>query len=366
MKCEKPLAIDAFCGAGGLSLGLINAGFDICLAFDNDKKAVETYRNNLQEDVLMADAYDINLHYELNSRNIPRRDIFLFAGGPPCQGFSIQRRGIDSDPRNDLVTLFFNNAFSIKPKFIMMENVLGIKGKRGESLLQYVKVQCKKFGYDVHVAELNAADFGAPQIRRRYFIVAERKDADNLVFRFPKPKLKPDEYKTVYDTIKDLPLPPPDGSEHPNIPNHRCDVLSPLNRERFKHVPQSGGRDDIPTNLRLKCHNVSTEKIGHRYVYGRLDWNRPSGVITARFDSLTRGRFGHPSQTRTISLREGARLQTFPDDFVFVGNKVEVARQIGNAVPPILAKALGSSFMRCWNAFNKNRSPKQIETQHTI
>lgn len=345
--CLKRLAIDAFCGAGGLSLGLIKAGFGICLAYDMDEKAVETYRKNIGNHVLLADARRINILKTLAERSISPEDIILFAGGPPCQGFSVQRRGEGADSRNGLVKIFFEQALSVRPNFILMENVLGIAGPRGKEVLEHVKRTCGS-DYWVYVARLNAADFGAPQLRKRFFIVAERFGNESPLYAFPKPIFAPASYKTVRDVIGDLPSPPADGSEHFQIPNHRCDVLSEINRKRFECVPPSGGRDDIPNNLRLPCHRITTKKAGHRYVYGRLDWDKPSSVVTARFDSLTRGRFGHPVETRTISLREGARLQTFPDDFIFVGNKVQVARQIGNAVPPVLAEALGKSIMDAW------------------
>ncbi|MDE1831598.1 MAG: DNA cytosine methyltransferase [Thaumarchaeota archaeon] len=355
----KPIAIDAFCGAGGLSLGLTKAGFDVCFSFDNDEKAIETYQLNLGKHALLSDVHDINLKKELSYRGVSHDEIFLFAGGPPCQGFSLQRRGDDQDPRNDLVKVFFKKAFSIKPRFVMMENVLGMKTKRGISLIEYAIKKSYDNGYRCHIAELNAADFGAPQMRKRFFIVAERHDGSHNLFKFPEPIIADGKYKTVRDAMGDLPSPPSNGSEHADIPNHRCDVLSSLNRERFSHVPPSGGRADIPPSLRLRCHKVSVEKAGHRYVYGRLSWNKPSGVITARFDSLTRGRFGHPVENRTISLREGARLQTFPDDFIFVGTKVQVARQIGNAVPPVLAKALGREIFNVYKLLTqKSLGPK--------
>lgn len=342
---KSPLVVDAFCGAGGMSHGLMRSGFQICYAFDNSDCAVTSYAKNVDTACRLKNAYAVNLKRELREEKIKPNDVALIAGGPPCQGFSIQRRGSTADPRNDLVRVFFDMAFAIKPPFILMENVLGIKGRRGKSLVQYVQNECKRRGYFFHAVELNAADFGAPQLRKRFFIVAEKIKDGRTNFQFPEPKYRPDTYRTVRDAIADLPSPPSDGSEHALVPNHRCDVLSPQNKERFMHVPQGGGRNDIPFDIRLKCHRVSTKKAGHRYVYGRLAWEKPSGVITARFDSLTRGRFGHPEENRSLSLREGARLQTFPDSFVFTGNKVEIAKQIGNAVPPVLAEAIGRSIM---------------------
>lgn len=146
----------------------------------------------------------------------------------------------------------------------------------------------------------------------------------------------------MWDAIGDLPSPPADGSEHPIVPNHYREArLSALNKERIRHVPQGGGRLDLPAHLQLACHQGS-----HRHLdtYGRLAWDQPSVTITARFDSFTRGRFGHPVEDRSLTLREGARIQGFPDEFVFLGNREECARMIGNAVPPPLAEALGRSL----------------------
>jgi DNA (cytosine-5)-methyltransferase 1 len=150
----------------------------------------------------------------------------------------------------------------------------------------------------------------------------------------------------VREAISDLPSPPSDGALHAEIANHAREArLSALNLERLQHIPPGGGRENLPEHLQLPCHkNNPTHR--HTDVYGRLEWDRPSGTITARFDSFTRGRFAHPVEHRSLTLREGARLQTFPDDFHFEGNREEVARQIGNAVPPLLAEALGKALMQ--------------------
>ena len=164
-------------------------------------------------------------------------------------------------------------------------------------------------------------------------------------FQFPFPESK--RHFTVRDAIGHLPAPPMDGSDHPEIPNHRRDRLTEINKKRIKALKPGQGRDNLPEDLLVEAHKVSSSVIGHRNVYGRMDWDKVSPTITARFDSFTRGQFGHPEQTRSISLREGALLQTFPADFIFSGNKIEIARQIGNAVPPVLAEALGHQIIQC-------------------
>lgn len=354
---NKPKAIDLFCGAGGLSLGLERAGFNIVLAADFDRIALETYSRNLSHEVLQLDLSSANPKAVMQRLGISG-EIDLIAGGPPCQGFSLQRRGLSSDSRNDLVHRYLDWVAAVRPKFFLMENVAGLLGSRGLPHLRRVLDRAAEMGYACQHKLVNAADYGVPQLRKRLLVIGQRSDFACVPFEFPQASHDDDAYETVRSAIADLPPPPADGSEHPQWPNHRADRLSPINRERFRHVPEGGGRADIPARLRLKCHNVAPDQSGHRYVYGRLAWDRPASTITARFDSLTRGRFGHPSQTRTISLREGARLQSFPDRFIFFGTKVEVARQIGNAVPPLLAEVVGRAVARTIAAATKRHQKR--------
>ncbi|KAB2482765.1 DNA cytosine methyltransferase [Bacillus cereus] len=336
--------IDSFCGAGGLSLGLQKAGLNIKLAFDNNKYAIETYSKNFNHTALLESIENIKGEDLLKAAGLKKGELVLLSGGPPCQGFSVQRRGEDKDDRNALVLEYARLIKELEPTFFIMENVTGIKNKRGASYVQQVLDLVKELGYHTQMKTLNAADYGVPQSRKRVFIVGEKPINNQTFFEFPKKKYEPGNYQTVKDAIFDLPSPPEDCSDHPCYPNHRRERLSDINRLRISHVPQGGGREYIPEELRLECHKVSVEKAGHRYVYGRLAWGEPSGTITARFDSFTRGKFAHPVENRSITLREGARLQTFTDDFVFSGTKVEIAKQIGNAVPPLLAEHLGYAF----------------------
>ena len=343
LKC-----IDAFSGAGGLGLGLSRAGFDVILSFDIEQKCIDTILANnkyfhhkaMQEDI--ANMLNGRL---LELCHLRRGELDLLAGGPPCQGFSVQRRGDDHDVRNGLVLKYGKLIDEVYPKFFVMENVSGLGGKRGKTILSDLIEKLDSIGYDVTVELLNAQDYGVPQRRKRYIIVGVRKDL-NTKYQYPSKTTK---MITVRDVIGDLPVPPPDGADHPDIPLHRRDKLSKKNIERIMAVPEGKGRDALPNRLLAKCHRVSSSIIGHRNVYGRMSWDDVAPTITARFDSFTRGQFGHPDQPRTISLREGAMLQTFPKDFIFCGNKVEVARQIGNAVPPIFAQRIGESIIAALN-----------------
>lgn len=339
--------IDAFCGAGGLSLGLSRAGFDVVYGFDVDTKCIQTLRSNpthINHKVEEADIGDLLNGNLLRKLNLQSGELDLLAGGPPCQGFSVQRIGDDSDERNDLVASYASLIKEVRPRFFLMENVVGLGGKRGRAHLEEFIYQMKALDYYIHKDVLDAQFFDVPQRRKRLIVVGEQLSGAKPVFAFPTPsKVR---VKTVRDTISHLPPPPEDFSPHPDFPNHRADRLSDLNKERLRFLSEGQGREDLPTNLLAECHTRSAAKIGHRNVYGRMAWDEVAPTITARFDSFTRGKFGHPEQIRSISLREGALLQTFPEDYVFTGTKVEVARQIGNAVPPNLAQVLGSAIRK--------------------
>ncbi|MGY3553948.1 DNA cytosine methyltransferase [Williamsia sp. R60] len=331
-------AIDAFSGAGGLSLGLSNAGFDMRLAFDNNQIAVDTHRKNLPGRAEVLDAAMTSGSELLELAGLERGEAALLAGGPPCQGFSLQRRGARDDPRNLLVLRYLDWLDEIRPRAFLIENVTAIRSIRGTHLLNAVEERAKELGFDVHSKILNAVDFGVPQRRRRAFLVGVPSGSK---FFWPAESDKPP--RTVRDAFTELPAPPRDGTPHPFVPNHYRETrLSARNVERIRHVPEGGGREHLPERLQLKCHSGT-----HRHLdtYGRLSRDEPAVTITARFDSFTRGRFGHPTEDRSITLREGARLQSFPDDFVFLGNREDGARLIGNAVPPLLAEQIGKSIL---------------------
>lgn len=339
--------IDCFCGAGGLSLGLTKAGLNLLYSFDIDKKSIATIKSNPHyipgHPTEVLDIYDLDVISTLERFGLKRGELDLLAGGPPCQGFSIQRTGNDTDERNDLVNRYFSVVKGMLPKFFLMENVPGIKGKRGIEILESNLAEIEKDGYFVHQSLLDAQNYNVPQRRKRVIIVGERKDHTNPLFHFPK---ESETTITVRDAIGFLPPPPDDYTDHPDYNNHRRDKLTPMNLKRIQSVKQGQGRDFLPEELLLPCHKVSSSVMGHRNVFGRMWWDKVAPTITARFDSFSRGMFGHPEQDRTISLREGALLQTFPLDYIFIGNKVDVARQIGNAVPVNLAQAIGSEIIK--------------------
>lgn len=337
-------ALDLFSGAGGLSRGLVEAGFEVVAAVENWDPAIESYRANfpnhlvLNRDIgqLAAKGFD-----ELKAYGT----LDLLVGGPPCQGFSIQRIGRDQDDRNDLIIGFAGAVVELKPRMFLMENVPGLLGRRGKTIAGEFVSLVTTAGYDVDYKILDAASYGVPQIRRRVFFVGWLR-GDSLGFAFPKPLLAEGSYRTVREAIGDLPSPPSDRSSAYEDPLHRRMKLSPKNLERLRYIPPGGGFESLPIELRVDCHKAGAGRIGHRAVYGRLHPDRPASTITARFDSFTRGRFAHPWEDRNISLREGARLQSFPDDFVFHGTQEEIAAQIGNAVPPSLARHMAEAVKK--------------------
>ena len=335
--------IDSFCGAGGMSLGFQSAGFCIACAFDHDPASIATYKRNLGDHAFTADAHDVDGNWikEHSTPRGQRADVLI--GGPPCQGFSVQRRGADIDPRNDLVKEFSRIVDEVRPRFFVMENVVGLLSSRGDGALSYLRKSATKSGYILHQKKLDAYEYGIPQHRKRVIIVGEQLEGPFVRFAFPRP---PESYireRTVRSWIGDL-----QSLSESDIPNHRADRLSPTNLERIRSLKAGQDRTHLPKHLQLSTHQKNPS---HRHldVYSRMSWDLPARTITARFDSFSRGQFGHPVLDRSITLREGARLQTFPDTFTFAGTKVEVARQIGNAVPPMLATAIAQQIFRCLN-----------------
>jgi len=338
---RAPKVIDLFCGAGGLSLGLQRAGFDVLYALDNDVDAIATYNLNLGDHGHVGDVRALSKS-SLALSGIDTDCVDLIAGGPPCQGFSVQRRGSDHDERNFLVLEFLRLVLEIKPKFFLMENVSGLLSVRGKAFMDRFCGDCASEGYEVKIQKLHAVDYGVPQNRKRAFLIGRLKSASSVEFEFPRATQRyVDSPVTVRDAMADLLY-----LSESQLANHKADRLSPINLARIRSIKAGQGRDSLPEELQLACHR-NNKSHRHLDTYGRMSWDEPAPTITARFDSFSRGRFGHPELDRTITLREGARLQTFPDSFEFIGTKVSVARQIGNAVPPTLGRVVGESIISC-------------------
>lgn len=333
--------IDSFCGAGGLALGLERAGFRVLVSFDASPCAVETFKRNIFHRCLNEKAEALTGKRLFKEGEFDGR-LDLFAGGPPCQGFSKQKRGAHfGDERNELILEFARLVRETAPRFFLMENVDQLGKKRGKDFLR--KIQIELGGYDLYPHFYNCADYGLAQTRIRFVVVGKSKKI-KAAFRLPGPTVE--KWVTVGEALYGLPEPPEDYGDHPLFPNHYRAKVTPINIERFSHVPQGGGWWDIPEHLRLRCHqDVDRRSGGWPDVYGRLKIDGQAPTITGGFDSFTRGRYGHPFQNRPLTPREAARLQGFPDGFRFSGTRWDIRSQIGNAVPPPLAAAIGGAVL---------------------
>jgi DNA (cytosine-5)-methyltransferase 1 len=335
-RAPRLRSVDLFCGAGGLSLGLEAAGIPSAFALDTDPAAVATYQKNIGPQARVGDVRDPRLVDEIASA-IGRTD-YVLVGGPPCQGFSQQRRGKDVDPRNDLVLRYAEIATSLtkRPSVIVLENVMYLDSPRGRKILEAYIAQLQKAGYLVRRFDLNSADFGLPQTRRRILVVAT--DGSRFAKVSDIRPLNPRRWLTIGEALSGLPT-----RAMSQLPNHISARESAVNVARMSYVDMGRGRTAIPEKLQLDCHRGYD---GHLDVFGRLDWFGFARTITGGFDSSSRGEYTHPFVNRSITAREAARIQGFPDDFDFQGNRADVRRQIGNAVPPPLGFAIGESLKK--------------------
>ena len=335
-------AIDLFCGAGGLTLGLRRAGWDVVAGIDVDDAVGATYESNNSEAAFMpADLRSVTVEeIRILAGTTPSRELLL-AGCAPCQPFSKQHR--PGGPRNradaTLLGQFARLVRELEPRIVLMENVPGITAVPGFSSLRRFLKTLHDCGYECDHQVLNVRDFGVPQHRRRYVLLAAR--GSSVALPSPAKDAASDE-ATVRKTIERFPALDA-GEDNHSIPNHYAARLSTRNLQRIRATPVNGGsRRDWPEELKLACHRKT---LGFSDVYGRMWWDRVAPTLTSRCNSLSNGRFGHPEQNRAISLREAAALHTFPDDYEFFGAKNRIAGWIGNAVPVSFGEALGRAAM---------------------
>lgn len=327
-QSKKYTYIDLFSGAGGMSLGFQNAGFKNVFSVDNNPSFCDTYKNNFKNHNLIID--DIgNLKKTELLKYTKKIDIDVIIGGPPCQGFSIAgnigRKFID-DPRNHLFKEFSRIVGILKPKIFVMENVAKLyihnKGKtRGEIINEFQKI-----GYNVDVNILHSENYGIPQKRARVFFIGNRIGKKNL---FPTKYTKLT--KTVRDAIDDLPI--LTSGQTSDMPNHTAMNHSEQMLIKMGYVKDGGNRLDIPIALRPKS--------GDARKYIRYESNSPSICITGDMRKVF-----HYKQNRALTVRELARIQTFPDLFVFKGSKISQQQQVGNSVPPLLANIVAKEIRK--------------------
>lgn len=347
--------IDIFSGAGGLSLGAEMAGASIMFAVEKDKSAAETYRYNHNDTpVICDDIHNINPLQHITP--IGPNDQLIVFGGPPCQGFSTSNTVTRNmqNPNNSLFEEFVRFVSVIQPDWFLFENVEGFMRFEKGKIHKKVKKCFEELGYTVNDALLTASDYGVPQHRNRFIMVGNR---NGILFQFPEKHSKP---YTVKDAIDDLPE-LTNGQMEESLP-YRCSMkdageYAHLMRkgsrkakqnyvsrnadyviERYKYIRQGQNWRAIPEELMT---NYKDKNQCHSGIYKRLIADKPSVVIS----NYRKNMLIHPYQDRGLSVREAARLQSFPDRFIFRGSLMHIQQQIGNAVPPLLAKAVFEKIM---------------------
>lgn len=330
---ESRTAADLFAGAGGTTQGLLQAGYVVLGAIENDAAAADTYGANHPDTYL--DRRDVRkIQAPAFARKLGTQRLDVLTACPPCQGFSTLGSSDPDDERNDLVMVVERFSLALSPRAILLENVPGIDADRRLALLE------RRLGerYAFRRYLVDAVDFGVPQRRRRSLVIFIERPVDDAVF--------PDDLCTLLPRSFDysrrparvaLALAPRPGTEDAV---HRARRSTPKTLKRIRAMPLGGGRLDLPPSLRLDCH----KRLGTRSatsIYGRIDPSQPAPTMTTRCTTPSCGRFAHPSEDRGLTLREAALIQTFPANYKFEGRYGEVERQIGNAVPARMAEALG-------------------------
>lgn len=335
--------IDLFCGAGGMSLGFADerfcGGFEPVLALDNDSAAIATHKANFTGEAICC-----NIEDWLEDATVPAADVVI--GGPPCQGFSLLNKKRTGDARRALWEPYLDIVVRSGARIFIMENVAELL--RSPELTE-IRARATKEGFRTEAAVLNTADYGAPQTRRRTIVIGWKPGAWTPQFPPLKTHAEPGtesnlpRWRTVRDVISDLPVPVTlDIAGPAPLDLHFKRSPTPVSIKRYKAVPPGGNRFDLQRNAPAITPACWVRKTsGGTDLFGRLWWDRPSVTIRTEFYKPEKGRYLHPDQHRPITHREAARLMGFPDDFRFCGTKVQIARQIGNAVPPPFAGALG-------------------------
>ena len=330
--------IDLFAGCGGMTRGFTAAGYRPVLAVEHDRAAAATYAANFGDHVAAVDIAALDL------ARVPHADVII--GGPPCQGFSnLGSRAVD-DPRNQLWREYLRVVEHVRPKVFVIENV-----DRFLAAPEFALLRAHTSGYELTTGHLLASDFGVPQRRKRAFVIGSRVGAIPL----PVGTHARSAWHGVGTVLAGLPALPavkqlpesrvdfgwgwvPGVFKSPDL--HLGRTPTALSVERYRHIPPGGGRFDLPDHLLPRCWRE--KRTGTTDVMGRMRWDQPSLTIRTEFYKPEKGQYLHPVHHRPITHLEAARLQSFPDDFAWCGTKAEIARQIGNAVPPRLAEAVAS------------------------
>lgn len=365
---KKIKIIDLFAGVGGLSYGFAHDdNFEIIASNEILPDMAKAYElNHLNVKMYCKDVKDFGFKDLQNDLNIKKDEIDLIIGGPPCQAYSTVGKRLIDDPKGKLFQEYYRILKEIEPKVFLFENVKGLLSMLKGELLKTIILLFKSLGYKVELKILNSADFGVPQIRERVIIIGTKL---NKKFDYPKPTYcdlkeqqlplnKPlKQYLTLSEAISDLPFIKTDEkgfqySSNPknsfqklmrkNAPKKIRDHNAPKNNEKLvkimENLPDGGTPKDLPEELRPKSGFANT--------YCRLWWNRPSPTITRNLSTPSSSRCIHPKAPRPLTTREGARIQCFPDNYIFYGSRSSKNLQIGNAVPTFLSIALKDSIKK--------------------
>lgn len=352
---KKYTVVDLFCGAGGLSEGFLEAGYDVKLGIDWDDAALKTFENNHgSAEAMKLDLFNLDnvksIDNKLKEKNVNKIDVLI--GGPPCQGFSLAGSRVESDERNTLYTAMVKTAELLRPRVVLLENVPGMLTLYGGKVKEKIFQDFEELGYTMNVKVLFAPEYGIPQIRKRAFFVGLL-DSD-VAFEYPEAILNEDNFITCEQAIGDLPSLEGDvdynlntvreysgqpATEYQKKMRKDCDKVynhTPTKHaqktiDHIKLVPDGGKYTDLPPEL--------SKKFKYHESLHRYNSKKPSLTI----DTGHRTHF-HYKYNRIPSVRENARLQSFPDNFIFYGNKQQQYKQVGNAVPPLLGFALANKI----------------------
>lgn len=351
------IGVDLFAGAGGLSLGAQMAGIEVALAIELDEFASKTYERNHPNTKMINASIGTLTQIDIDTTN----KVKILFGGPPCQGFSIsnQKTRSKENPSNWLFVEFMRVIKFWNPDWIVFENVKGIIETANGFFRDLVVQQISEMGYKCNWAVLNSQDFGVPQSRSRFFIVASR---NNQSFHFPMQKMQ---QVTVNDAISDLPILKNGANE--DVLTYSCDAFTEYMKlmrgsliqcsgnlvtrnsdtvlQRYGYIPEGGNWRNVPDDL---MENYKDKSRCHTGIYRRLQRNIPSITI----GNFRKAMLIHPWENRGLSVREAARLQSFPDWYEFKGKLGNQQQQVGNAVPPLLAKAVFQSIINAEDKTN--------------
>lgn len=358
MKDNKLIAIDLFCGCGGFSYGFQEAGFEMVLGVDMWKDATVTYKHNFPNaNIINEDITKVSTDEILEKAGCKKKEIDVIIGGPPCQGFSLSGKRMIDDPRNKLYKSFVNLVSEIRPKVFVMENVPGLIRLFGGKVKEEVLSDFSAIGYSVKVQQLSSEEYGVPQQRKRVFFVGLNKDffESSVEFLFPTPTYGDGLNKiiTCKDAISDLDFVPDDISlgedidyqlppsndyqkmmrkDSLSIKNHSITIHKEKTKRIIAMVPDGGNYKDLPIELQ------DTRRVN--IAWTRMNSEKPCFTI----DTGHNHHF-HYKENRVPTVRESARIQSFPDKFEFIGIKTSQLKQVGNAVPPLMATAIAKQVI---------------------